>query len=320
MSDTQKSDTALQEDAYGFPGCRVRISSDIEEVGAHLRSAYAAFSLGRVSTPNKEVPGVALSEFSLRVREYPAGSGDVQIAVDGVVHRLPYEARGAPGPDAGVASAAAAFTETVLLTEIARHAPDHLFLRAAAVSWQGRGLVFPGHTRTGKTALALKLVAQGCRLLSDSVACIHLAQGIVEPFPRTLTLREEHLAMVSLPAGADLPVRDARSRGIGAWKLGIEEIVPGALSLPCVPRFLLFLRGFGENTRVEQVSSANAVFALPRFSLGRFHDPASLLFRLAPILDQMECFSLVMGDLDEAAVRIIALTSENQAAPIRRDP
>ena len=310
----------MQEDAYEFPGCRVRISSDIEEVGAHLRSAYAAFSLGRVSAPGKEVPGAAPSEFSLQVREYPAGSGAVQVAVDGVVHRLPYEARGAGGPDAGLASTAAAFAERVLLTELARHAPDRLFLRAAAVSWQGRGLLFPGHARTGKTALALKLVAQGCRLLSDSVACIHLAQGILEPFPRALTLREEHLAMVSLPAGADLPVRDARSKGFGTWTLEIEEIVPGALSLQCVPRFLLFLRGFGENTRVERVSSANAVFALPRFSLGRSHDPASLLFGLASILDRMECFSLVMGDLDEAAVRIIALASENQAAPTRRNP
>ena len=198
------------------------------------------------------------------------------------------------------------FMQCVVLMELSRRLQDRHLIRAGAVSWQGQGLVLPGPAGMGKTTLTLKLVKHGLKFLSDEVACFHLKRGILESFPRTVNLRDDSLGMIglSLKAGPSPRMTGLREK---VWTVGIEDVLPGSLSDPCVPRFLLFLRGFGEQTRLEPVSGSNAVFTLLRFSFCRLDDPASLLMDFAPIIDKMECFNLVMGELDEAADCVLRL-------------
>jgi hypothetical protein len=171
----------------------------------------------------------------------------------------------------------------------------------------------------GKTTLTLTLVKHGLKFLSDEVACFHLKRGILEPFPRTVNLRDDSPGKIGLSLKTNTPPRMTGPQE-KVWTVGIEDILPGSLSDPCVPRFLLFLRGFDEKTRLEPVSRSNAIFALLRFSFCRVDDPASLLMDCAPIIDKMACFSLVMGELDEAVDCVLRLLNRATDGSVRPRP
>ena len=71
---------------------------------------------------------------------------------------------------------------------IAEHAPQHVFVHAGAVEWQGRALLFPGKSHSGKTTLIAALLRAGARYLSDEYAVLD-AQGRVHAYPKPLLLR-----------------------------------------------------------------------------------------------------------------------------------
>jgi len=85
-----------------------------------------------------------------------------------------------------------------LLTNLEMHvqlmaaylAEGYLFVHAGVVGWQGRAIVIPGRSFTGKTSLVTALVRAGATYYSDEYA-IFDPQGRVHPYPRPLSIREE---------------------------------------------------------------------------------------------------------------------------------
>ena len=64
---------------------------------------------------------------------------------------------------------------------LALHAPDHLFLAAAAVALDGRLIVLSGFGVTGKTTLVSALVSEGAEYYSDEYAVLD-KDGLVHPY------------------------------------------------------------------------------------------------------------------------------------------
>ena len=60
-----------------------------------------------------------------------------------------------------VASALAAHAEPF----VAERAPDHLFVHAGVVGWEGRAIVMPGASFAGKTTLVQRMARGGCDVL-----------------------------------------------------------------------------------------------------------------------------------------------------------
>ena len=85
---------------------------------------------------------------------------------------------------------------TPLLTAFTQHAElltayraqDHLFIHAGVVGWQGRAILIPGRSMTGKTSLVQALVAAGATYYSDEFAVLD-QQGLVQPYPVPLSIR-----------------------------------------------------------------------------------------------------------------------------------
>lgn len=73
-------------------------------------------------------------------------------------------------------------------TVVAVHAPGLVFIHAGTVSVDGRAVVLPGRSFTGKTTLVAAMVEAGATYLSDEYAPID-AEGLVHPYPRRLSLR-----------------------------------------------------------------------------------------------------------------------------------
>lgn len=68
---------------------------------------------------------------------------------------------------------------------------DNVVVHAASVEVGGRGILFAGDTRVGKTTLASAFHAAGHRLLSDDGARCHVSSSSVYPGPALLRLRRD---------------------------------------------------------------------------------------------------------------------------------
>ncbi len=67
-------------------------------------------------------------------------------------------------------------------------ASDCLFVHAGVVGWQGKTILIPGRSMTGKTTLVKALVEAGAAYYSDEFAVLD-KEGRVHPYPRPLSIR-----------------------------------------------------------------------------------------------------------------------------------
>lgn len=92
--------------------------------------------------------------------------------------------------------------QTDLQLHVAEMSPEHVFVHAGVVGWQGRAIVLPGRSFCGKTTLVAELVRAGAEYYSDEYAAIDAA-GVVHPYLRPLSIRQPGGTRVeSLPDGA----------------------------------------------------------------------------------------------------------------------
>jgi hypothetical protein len=79
--------------------------------------------------------------------------------------------------------------EADLRLSVAAAAPRRVFVHAGVVGWQGRAIVLPGRSCSGKTTLVAELVRVGATYYSDEFAVID-DRGRVHPFAKPLSIRD----------------------------------------------------------------------------------------------------------------------------------
>jgi hypothetical protein len=84
--------------------------------------------------------------------------------------------------------AACDILEGSIALQVAARAPEHVFIHAGVVVWQGRALLLPARSMAGKSTLVRFLVRNGADYYSDEYAVLNEA-GQVLPYPRRLALR-----------------------------------------------------------------------------------------------------------------------------------
>jgi hypothetical protein len=140
---------------------------------ATLDAALAAVPLSWQPAATGEVDVL----YSLRVDASPGRSSDYLLFCDSTPLTRTRD----------LESMLAAFTQHAeLLT--AYQAQDHLLIHAGVVGWQGRAIMIPGRSMTGKTSLVRALVAAGATYYSDEFAVLDL-HGLVHPYPVPLSIR-----------------------------------------------------------------------------------------------------------------------------------
>lgn len=78
--------------------------------------------------------------------------------------------------------------ETRLKIYVAEMARRRVFIHAGAVGWQGRAIIIPGRSMSGKTSLVKELVRAGATYYSDEYAVLDM-HGRVHPYPQPLAIR-----------------------------------------------------------------------------------------------------------------------------------
>jgi hypothetical protein len=116
--------------------------------------------------------------------------------------------------------------------------PGHLMFHAGALAGEaGEGVILVGESHHGKSTLTLALMLSGYHFFSDEVAAVRLADGMLHPFPRALSLRDGTIALLGL-AGQ----RAASGYAGSPWMVDAEQLRPGSAAGVAVPlRHIFFL-------------------------------------------------------------------------------
>ncbi|MEO6952338.1 MAG: hypothetical protein ABI321_11030 [Polyangia bacterium] len=101
-----------------------------------------------------------------------------------------------------------------LALHVAATCPDRVFIHAGVVAIDGRALLLPGRTFSGKSTLVAALVAAGATYYSDEYAVLDAA-GRVAAYPRRMSLRRNTGAPRRV-----LPRRVGSARIRVCWVLG----------------------------------------------------------------------------------------------------
>jgi hypothetical protein len=114
---------------------------------------------------------------------------------------------------------AAAMLDSAVRAHIALKAPQLIFIHAGAVAHDGRAIVIPGRSFSGKTTLVRALLANGATYLSDEFAVLDEG-GMVHPYPRPLGIRVQ-----GSPTGRRLePAQQGLPVATGPMPLGLIVI------------------------------------------------------------------------------------------------
>jgi HprK-related kinase A len=118
----------------------------------------------------------------------------------------------------------------------------YLLLHAGTVERDGKALLLTGHSGAGKSTLAALLGEQGWRFLGDEFALLDPNTGLIRPFPRLISLKNQSLALFDGAAPERLgPVLKGTPKGM------IRHLRPPADAIarmdePARPALILFPR------------------------------------------------------------------------------
>ena len=128
----------------------------------------------------------------------------------------------------------------VIFRHISNLFRNFYIIHAGVVSKGVDGIVFAGQSCFGKTTLTLELVRKGYSFLSDEFCPIERGTMRILPFPRTLSLNEESVAILkNVPHAITAQENDERGKklfDIDVWK-------EGSIGQHAIGKYFFFVRG-----------------------------------------------------------------------------
>ncbi len=141
-----------------------------------------------------------------------------------------------------------------------------LLLHASSVERDGRVLIMTGESGSGKSTLSALLGSRGWRFLGDEFALIDPATGLVHPFPRPISLKNEAIAEMQrlCPKAQFGPLMAGTPKG------DLRHMVPDAAAIAAMneaalPALILFPR-FGHEAATRDVGPSEVFVRLTQAS------------------------------------------------------
>ena len=141
-----------------------------------------------------------------------------------------------------------------------------LLLHAASAERGGRALILTGESGAGKSTLAALLGERGWRLMGDEFALLDCESGMLNAFPRAISLKNGSIEVMRRVAGEGRfgPVLEGTPKGrIRHLKPNAEAIA--RMAEPARPSLILFPR-FGGERAMRAVGAAEAFVRLTQAS------------------------------------------------------
>lgn len=175
--------------------------------------------------------------------------------------------------------------ETDLHMHIAEFSNRRVFVHAGVVGWQGRAILLPGRSFTGKTTLVAELIQAGATYYSDEYALLD-ERGRVHPFARPLGLRNEN----------------------GARKFSAEEL-GGKVGAKPLPVGLVALTTYksGARWRPRTLSAGRGALALVDNTVSMRRQPEKALAAIQEAVSRSTIIKSMRGEAAGVADEILKL-------------
>lgn len=185
-------------------------------------------------------------------------------------------------------------------------------IHAGAVADERGAIVVAGRSGQGKTTLTLGLLSRGRGLLSDELALVDPATGLVLPYRRSVHVRPPTIAL--LPALAELERLPRQELGGGSeWAVLPADIsrLLGAADLPGPTPLgaIVILDGTPDPAaapRLEPVGPAVAALELLRGTWAASVDFGGTLSAVIRAIETVPCARLAAGPLDATLDMLLA--------------
>lgn len=171
---------------------------------------------------------------------------------------------------------------------VAEMSPRRVFVHAGVVGWQGRAILIPGCSLSGKTSLVAALVRAGATYYSDEYAVLDL-NGRVHAYPQSLQVRK--------PGSSKQ--KKLRVEEIG----GLTGIKPLSVGLIVVSPFR-----DGARWRPARLSKGEAVLELLAHTIPARRKPELVIPTLRNAVSEATTLKGVRGEAEGAARLILEAT------------
>jgi HprK-related kinase A len=182
-----------------------------------------------------------------------------------------------------------------------------LLLHAAAVERDGCAIVLTGESGAGKSTLAALLQGRGWRLMADEFVLLDPMTGLIHPFPRPVSLKNDSIDVVArtLPHSEWGPLISDTPKGTIRHLVPQAHAVAGAKS-PARPRLLLFPR-FGAAPDQRVVGAGEAFVRLTQASTNYVVLGERGFLALTRLVSDVTRVAIDYPDADTAAAMIEGL-------------
>jgi HprK-related kinase A len=264
----------------------VCLSSSIVEVAEHLLCLYGAFDV--IDDDDFIDFYTSLASPSKARRYFRA---QVNFSFDSYVpfKPLPYQQ-------------ASAMFEWGLNWCIANHSHHYLVIHAAVVERNGQAFIFPGTPGSGKSTLCAALVCRGWRLLSDEMTLLSVADGLVYPVTRPISLKNRSIEVIRnfSPDVVMGQMIDGTAKGtVGHVRPPDESIVLG--EIPAKPAKLIFPKYLqGSKTDLTPLSKSRALLKVAENCFNYNILGVQGFNSLGDLIDASDCYDFNYSCLEEA--------------------
>lgn len=185
---------------------------------------------------------------------------------------------------------------------VSSHAHSYLIIHAAVLEKHGHAAILPAPPGSGKSTLCAALARNGWRLLSDELALINVADGMVVPLPRPVSLKNASIDIMRAYAPEAIfsrKVSDTMKGTVAHMQAPADSVARAGE--PARPGWVIFPRyEAGTVTRLTALPKARAFMRAAdnafNYSLLGEHGFA----RLAALIDASSCHEFSYSKLDEA--------------------
>lgn len=196
---------------------------------------------------------------------------------------------------------------------VSNHCHQYLIVHAAVVEKHGRALILPGVPGAGKSTLCAVMTGRGgWRLLSDELALLDLADGLLYPNPRPVSLKNASIDIVrrEIPdCVLSAPVHDTLKGTVAHLRPSVESV--SAVDTPAEPALIVFPRyAEGAVNELRPLPQGEAFIRMADNSFNYSILGVAGFEALGALIDRSRCFEYPNGgDLDRALADMEALVS-----------